>query len=99
MKDQDLRKSTVHTNPRPKTPPPSIPRTKPTNALDVQVGGGHYKTMAIQPVEFCFKNKLNNCQSNIIKYVTRYNTKNGIEDLKKAKHYIDLLIELEYGAK
>jgi len=66
-------------------------------ALDVQVGGGHYKDMAIQPVEFCFKNNLNNCQSNIIKYVTRYKSKNGLEDLKKAKHYIDLLISLEYG--
>lgn len=64
-------------------------------ALDVQVGGGHYKDMAIQPVEFCFQNKLNNCQTNVVKYITRYKNKNGLEDLKKAKHYIDLLIQLE----
>lgn len=65
-------------------------------ALDVQIGGGHYKDFAIQPIEFTMKNSLNFCQGNIIKYVCRYNHKNGIEDLKKAKHYIDLLIQLEY---
>jgi Protein of unknwon function (DUF3310) len=67
------------------------------SALDIQEGGDHYKKMAIQPIEFTMKNNLNFCQGNIIKYVTRYKTKNGIEDLKKAKHYIDLLIEMEYG--
>jgi len=67
--------------------------------LDVQVGGSHYKSMTIQPIEFCFKNNLNICQSNIIKYICRYKTKNGIEDLKKAKHCIDLLIQLEYEEK
>lgn len=67
------------------------------NALNVQIGGNHYKEMPIQPIEFTHKNNLNFCQGNIIKYVTRYKSKNGIEDLKKAKHYIDLLIELEYG--
>jgi len=66
-------------------------------ALDIQVGGGHYKDMAIQPVEFCFRNKLNNCQSAIVKYTCRYKSKNGLEDLKKARHYIDLLIAMEYG--
>jgi hypothetical protein len=68
-----------------------------TKALDVQVGGNHYKDMIIQPIEFTMKNNLNFCQGNIIKYVTRYKHKNGIEDLKKAKHYIDLLIQLEFG--
>lgn len=68
------------------------------NALKTQVGGGHYKDMPIQPIEFTHKNGLNFCQGNIIKYVTRYKHKNGIEDLKKAKHYIDLLIELEYSS-
>jgi hypothetical protein len=65
------------------------------SALDVQVGGGHYKDMAIQPIEFTHKNKLNFCQGNIIKYATRYKAKNGKEDLEKVKHYADLLIELE----
>ncbi len=67
------------------------------NPLDVQVGGDHYKNMAIQPIEFTHKNNLNFCQGNVIKYITRYKHKNGIEDLKKVKHYVDLLIELEYG--
>lgn len=68
-----------------------------SNALDVQVGGGHYKDYAIQPIEFCQKNRLNACETSIVKYICRHGNKNGIEDLKKAKHYIDLLIELEYS--
>ena len=62
-------------------------------ALDVQTGGNHYKKMPIQPVEYCYHNKLGVCESNIIKYVTRWRDKNGIQDLEKARHYIDLLIE------
>ena len=65
-------------------------------ALDVQVGGGHYKDMAIQPIKFIMKNNLNYCQANIIKYACRYKDKNGKEDLLKIKHYVDLLIEMEY---
>lgn len=65
------------------------------NPLDVQIGGNHYKDMAIQPIEFTLKNNLNFCQGNIIKYVCRYKSKNGIQDLEKAKHYIDLLIAHE----
>lgn len=72
---------------------------KKENALAKQVGGDHYKKMAIQPIEFTHKNKLNFCQGNIIKYITRYKTKHGIEDLKKVKHYAELLAELEYGEK
>jgi len=66
-------------------------------ASDKQVGGKHYKSMPIQPSEFIFKNDLNWCQGNVIKYITRYKEKNGREDLLKAKHYIDLMIEWEYG--
>lgn len=66
-------------------------------ALKKQVGGNHYKQMKIQPIEFTMKNGLNFCQGNVIKYVTRYKSKNGKTDLEKAKHYIDLLIEMEYG--
>lgn len=71
--------------------------TAPTNPLDVQVGGGHYKSFAIQPVEYCQKNKLGFCESCIIKYASRHKEKNGKEDLLKIKHFVDLLIELEYG--
>lgn len=66
------------------------------DALDTQVGGNHYKQFVIQPIEFTVKNKLGFCEGNIIKYISRHKFKNGIEDLKKAKHYIDLLMELEY---
>jgi hypothetical protein len=62
---------------------------------DTQVGGNHYKDMPIQPVEFIQKNRLDYCQGNVIKYVCRFRHKNGKEDLLKAKHYIDLLIEQE----
>ncbi len=64
-------------------------------ALDKQEGGDHYKKLAIQPVEFICKNKIGYAEGNIIKYVTRWRDKNGVEDLQKARHYIDLLIELE----
>ena len=62
---------------------------------ETQIGGSHYSEMAIQPIEFIHKNNLSFIQGNVIKYVCRYKSKGGIEDLQKAKHYIDLLIELE----
>lgn len=67
------------------------------NPLDVQVGGGHYKKYAIQPVEFITKNKLGFLEGCVIKRICRYEDKNGREDLEKIKHEIDLLIELKYG--
>lgn len=63
------------------------------SALDRQFGGSHYKEMAIQPVEFILANKLDFCEGNVVKYVSRWKVKNGIEDLRKARHYLDLLIE------
>lgn len=65
------------------------------NALEKQVGGSHYKELKIQPIEFIHANNIPFCEANAIKYLCRWRNKNGIEDLKKAKHYIDLLIELE----
>ena len=61
-----------------------------------EVGGDHYRKMKIQPIEFITANNLGFCVGNIIKYVVRYPHKNGKEDLLKARHYIDLLIESEY---
>ena len=66
-----------------------------TSALDIQVDGNHYKNLKIQPVEYISANNLGYFEGNVIKYVTRWRAKNGIKDLEKAKHYIDLLIELE----
>jgi hypothetical protein len=65
------------------------------NPLDKQVGGQHYKDQAIQPVEYIHANGIGYFEGNVIKYVTRWRNKNGIADLEKAKHYIELLIELE----
>ena len=58
-----------------------------------QVGGDHYHVQAIQPIDFILANEMDFCEGNIIKYVTRWKFKNGIEDLKKARHYLDFLIE------
>ena len=66
-----------------------------TSALDVQVAGNHYKDLAIQPVEYIHANGIGYFEGNVIKYVSRWRAKNGIKDLEKAKHYIELLIELE----
>jgi hypothetical protein len=64
--------------------------------MDTQVGGGHYKDMAIQPFEYCMKNKMNAGQSSAIKYISRYPFKHGKEDLEKAIHILQMTIQLEY---
>ena len=56
-----------------------------------QVGGDHYD-LPIQPIEYILANDLSFIEGNIIKYVTRYKRKNGMQDLLKAKHYLDILI-------
>ena len=68
------------------------------NVMDRQEGGNHYKGMAIQPIEFCQKNQLNYCESNAIKYICRHRKKNGAEDIRKAIHNLQILLELEYGS-
>lgn len=62
--------------------------------FDNQVGGDHYKKMPIQPLEFIAKNRLDFFQGCVIKYILRYRDKNGIEDLQKAKHFIEMMIEM-----
>lgn len=69
--------------------------TPEEKALDVQVGGGHYKGLKIQPIQYIHANSLGYCEANVVKYISRWREKNGKQDLEKAKHYIDLLIELE----
>lgn len=66
------------------------------SALDTQAGGSHYKNLAIQPVEYIQANGLDYLQGNIVKYITRHKAKNGAEDIKKAIHYCQLILELEY---
>ena len=71
----------------------------PVNALTKQVGGGHYKDFGIQPVEYIHANNLSFLEGNVVKYITRHKSKNGIEDIKKVIHYCELIIELEYNQK
>lgn len=63
-------------------------------ALETQIGGNHYK-LPIQPVEYIHANGIGYFEGNVIKYVTRWKNKNGIQDLEKAIHYLQLLIDLE----
>ena len=74
---------------------PSLKRHRATQrAIDKQIGGNHYKSYSIQPIEFIVANKLSFIQGCIIKYICRFENKNGIEDLEKIKHYCDLQIQL-----
>ena len=69
-------------------------------ATGTQIGGDHYQKHAIQPIHFILANKIPFCEGNAIKYLVRWRDKGGIDDLLKARHYIDLLIEEEtYGTK
>jgi hypothetical protein len=60
---------------------------------DKQVGGNHYKKMNVEVYEFCIANNIPFVEGNIIKYVCRYKDKGGLDDLNKAKHYLEMLIE------
>lgn len=64
------------------------------SALDTQEGGSHYKNMAIQPVEYIVKNNLGYLEGNVIKYVSRHRVKNGEEDIRKAIHYLQMILEM-----
>lgn len=68
---------------------------QPTTPLDTQVGGAHYKDLLIQPVEYIHANGIGYFEGNVIKYVSRWRAKGGVADLMKAKHYLELLMELE----
>ena len=63
---------------------------------DKQIGGTHYKKMKIQPSRFVNENKLLFAEGNVIKYISRHPYKGGKEDLEKAKHFIDMIIERDY---
>ena len=65
-------------------------------SLDVQIGGNHYKTLKIQPIEYTVANKLPFIEGNVVKYITRHRDKNGAADIRKIIHYCQLLLELEY---
>lgn len=60
-----------------------------------QVGGDHYKQKGVQPWDYIIANNLGYLEGNVVKYVTRHKDKGGIQDLEKARHYLDKLIEVE----
>lgn len=62
-------------------------------ALKKQVGGDHYKSLPIQPIEYILANQLGWCEGNIVKYITRWKTKGGVADIQKVIHYAEMLLE------
>ena len=66
-------------------------------ALNIQVGGEHYKQMKIQPVEYIHANSLSFLEGNVVKYITRHKTKNKAQDIRKIIHYCTLILQLEYN--
>lgn len=83
---------------KPMTETTKQPESK--DAMDKQVGGSHYQ-LPIQPIEYILANGLGYCEANVVKYVSRWRNKGGIQDLKKAIHYLEMLIEQEekYASK
>jgi len=65
------------------------------SANETQIGGTHYKEKTIEPWDFIAANNLGFFEGNIVKYLSRWRDKNGVEDLLKARHYLDKLIEIE----
>jgi len=70
----------------------------PSNSQRKQIGGSHYQDYVIEPIDFIYQNQIPAIEANIIKYVLRHQDKNKLEDLQKALHYLEYLMENEYGA-
>ena len=67
-------------------------------ATDRQVGGDHYKTCKIQPVDYIVENNLTFLEGNVVKYITRHRRKGeGARDIEKVIHYCELIFEKDYG--
>lgn len=77
----------------------SIDESKKEKATERQVGGNHYQKLKIQPIEYIHANGLGFIEGCIVKYISRWRDKGGLEDIRKIKHYCDLLIELEENNK
>jgi hypothetical protein len=67
------------------------------SVYDKQIGGSHYKKMKIQPSKFVIENELLFPEGSVIKYICRHRFKNGKEDLLKAMHFIEMIIERDYS--
>jgi len=71
----------------------------PASLETVQHGGRHYKGMAIQPAEYCHKNGFKFCESEAIKYLSRFRSKKGEEDVRKAIHFCQMILDMEYSVQ
>ncbi|KRG39110.1 hypothetical protein ARC78_14925 [Stenotrophomonas pictorum JCM 9942] len=71
------------------------------SALEKQVGGGHYRVGGIQPVQYAEANELRFLEACVVKRVTRHNREGGKgrQDIEKAIHELQLLLELRYGGE
>lgn len=65
-------------------------------SMNEQIGGDHYTAMAIQPIEYIVANKMDFLSGNVIKYITRHGSKGGAEDVRKAMHYCQMILEFIY---
>lgn len=85
----------------PQTDAPAIPAERrsdvPVSLDGIQHGGNHYKSLAIQPAEYCHRNGFQFCEAEAIKYLSRFRSKNGAEDLKKAMHFCAMILDMEYN--
>lgn len=79
--------------------PEEISEPEIPSQFSTQVGGDHYAKRGIQPLQYILANELDFCQGNVVKYVTRFRDKNGVQDLKKVIHYAMFLLEDEYGVR
>ena len=68
------------------------------NSLEDQIGWKHYRSMKIQPAEFINENKLLFAEGNAIKYICRHQSKGKAEDIEKAMHYLEMILERDYDA-
>lgn len=68
------------------------------SANEKQEGGKHYKQLMVQPWDYIVANNLGYLEGNVVKYVTRWKHKNGVEDLRKAMHYLEKLLEVNNGS-
>ena len=69
------------------------------SAYKKQIGGSHYKSMAVQPSQFINKNRLQFAEGSAIKYICRHSAKGKEEDIKKAIHYLEMILERDYSEK
>ena len=69
------------------------------NLLQSQVGGTHYQNYKVQPIIWALDNHINAAEFSILRYLLRYKHKNGLEDLNKALHYTQILMQQTFVAR